>query len=155
VHSTDENRGGDKASGQDFMQFEPTARRETTLLIDARHARHFSFGLQLQILQSAVCQGWKVDFQIYLSPLFRGQRADYKNSRDADIECAANTPLVLTRSVPPRIDNLSLNVETNGSSLLHRPHRTHRYSHGICLRHGDALQFAFQSAEKKDCGGAR
>jgi len=37
--------------GQDFVQFELAGRRETTLLIDTCHARHFAFGLQSQMLQ--------------------------------------------------------------------------------------------------------
>ena len=36
-----------RASGQDFMEFELTGRRETTLLIDSRNARHLSSSLQL------------------------------------------------------------------------------------------------------------
>ena len=74
------------------MQFELAARRETTILIDTRHARHFSFSLQLQIFQSAVFKWRKVDLQTNLRPFRRGRRTNYKDTQNTDIARVANTP---------------------------------------------------------------
>ena len=55
---------------QDFVQFELAGRRETTLLIDTCHARHFAFGLQPQMLQGIAFQWWEMDFKANcVSPL--------------------------------------------------------------------------------------